>query len=108
MMEINTSIICAGDGSKSLLSGRIPNLQLANETINLMSFESKIDTNGWQVIFDKVTIAEPKEERRFAHSLISDDDHLESVVVLLNHVFLILNLTKFISKIRCKCYLAGT
>ena len=83
-----TSIISTSNSPKSLLTCGIPNLQLAYETINLMSFESEIDSDGRKIIFNKVTVAKPQKERRLADSLIANNDHLEGIVVLLNHVYL--------------------
>lgn len=50
-------------------------------------------------------IAKSEEQGRFADSLVADDDHLESVVVLLNHVYIYVY--KLITKIICKYCLAG-
>jgi len=58
-----TSVVCASYSSETLLSGSIPDLEFADQAINLMSFESKIDPDGRQVVLDEVTVTESQKER---------------------------------------------
>ena len=81
----STSVVGAGDGAETLLPCCVPDLELANKPVHFVPLEAKINSDGWEIILDKVLVAKPEEEGRFANPLIPHNHHLESVVVLLDH-----------------------
>ena len=58
----STPIVSTSDGPKSLLSSSIPDLKFTHFACDLVHFEPEIDSDGRQVIIDKVVIAVPDKE----------------------------------------------
>ena len=86
---MTTPIVSTSDGPKSLLSSSIPDLKFTHFACDLVHFEPEIDSDGRQVIIDKVVIAVPDEEWRFADTLISNDDDFEEKILLFDHNIII-------------------
>ncbi len=84
-MKIFTSIVSTSDGAKTFLAGSVPNLEFAQFVVNLGHFESKVDSDGGQVVVNEVVITEADEEGRFPDSLVAYDDYLKQKILLFDH-----------------------
>jgi len=83
----NTSIISAGNGAKPLLARSVPDLQFACLPIQFNHLESKVDTNGREVVINKIIVTESDEERRLADSLIAHYYYLKKKILLFYHSY---------------------
>lgn len=75
------SVVAAGDGTESLLTSCIPNLQLDYFPVDLNSSDFEVDAYGTNVGFGVSIISETQEKARLAHARVSDEKELEEVVV---------------------------
>ena len=85
----STPIVSTSDGPKSLLSSSIPDLKFTHFACNLVHFEPEIDSDGGQIVINKVVIAVSNEEWRFADTLIAYDDDFEEKILLFDHNIII-------------------
>ena len=83
--DLCSFVVCAGDGTETLLPGGIPDLELALVVVDFDGFELEVDADGCRVVLEVVVVAEAEEDAGFADALAADDDDFEQVVVFADH-----------------------
>jgi len=78
-------IICAGDGSESLLTSSVPNLEFNILTVNRECSKSEIDSNGCEIRFTKLIVCKSEQKGTLANTRISNDNQFEEIVIFLDH-----------------------
>ena len=76
-------IVGLGDGLKSLLSGRVPDLQAYLLPINVNGFDFEVDADGGEVGTHEIVLAETKEDVGLADCAVADYQQFCQVVVVL-------------------------
>ena len=73
--------------SESLLPSSIPDLKLDIFAVDLNGFEPEINANGGEIVLGELILNEANEDRRLAHSRITNDDCLVEMIELFYHLF---------------------
>lgn len=80
-----TSVVGAGNGPESLLTGGVPDLKFADFVIDIEHSEPEINTDGSEVVLDEVIIAESKKKRGLSDALVSNKNDFKDVILFFYH-----------------------
>jgi hypothetical protein len=80
--SIRTFVVCVGDGAVPLLASCIPNLKLKFLTTMSEWSESEINPDSRHVVLVELIVGKPDEQAALPDTGVSQQDHLEEVVVI--------------------------
>jgi len=80
-------VVGTGDGSETFLASGVPDLKFNILAIDWEGSKPEIDSDGGKIGVAKRIISEPEEEGTLSNAGVSDDDKLEQVIVLFDHLF---------------------
>lgn len=83
--SIGAFVVRGCDGSKSLLSSSVPDLEFDGVLAGLDSHDFKIDANGGEKKVAESVFSEPEKETGFSGTGIATDDELKRIILLLHH-----------------------
>jgi len=83
---VGTTVVAAGDGTESLLTGGIPNLQLDGLSLELHGADFEVNANGGDVALSVGIVGETEQEAGLANTGVADQQQLEEVIVVSAHI----------------------
>lgn len=76
------SVVRGGDGSKSFLAGRVPDLELDTRAVEVDGLDLKVDTNGGDELRVELLVHKTNEQARLTDAGVTDHEQLHGLVEL--------------------------
>jgi len=77
-----TTVVAASDGTETLLTGCIPNLELDHLAVAVKSLDFEVDTDGGDMRISPGIIGKTKKKATLSDTRITDQKDLEEIIML--------------------------